>query len=295
MSKFICFGEILWDGLPSGKLLGGAPLNVAFRLMQLGDEVAMISSIGNDNLGKEILERLKKDNFNLEEIQINNSYNTGYVNVTLDKKGSATYEILQPVAYDYIDFNETTVQKLKDADAFIFGSLACRNENSRITLQQLLPYAKKKIFDVNLRRPHYNYSLIKDLMCKADMIKMNDEELFELSEEFNSPFNSLEQNVKFLSKLTNTTEICVTKGKFGALFFQDGKFYYNSGFKVKVEDTVGAGDSFLATFLHYKTENKLSIGESLVKACAMGALVASEKGPNPLISDERLLSFIRGK
>lgn len=227
-------------------------------------------------------------------IQINSLYKTGYVDVTLDHKGSATYEILKPVAYDFIEYNERIVDKVKNADAFIFGSLACRNEESRSTILKLIPFARKKIFDVNLRKPHFDFKLIKDFMEYADFIKMNDEELFEICEEFNSPYHSMEQNVKFLSQLTNTREICVTKGKFGALFYKDDKFYYNSGFKVNVEDTIGAGDSFLATFLHYYFENKISIEEILKKSCAMGALVAAEKGPNPNITVQKLEKYISG-
>ncbi len=141
------------------------------------------------------------------------------------------------------------IEKVKASDAFIFGSLSCRDPKSRETLFQLLEYAKYRILDINLRPPHYAKEILKILMQKANSIKFNDDELYEIATMFDSPFHSLEQNLSYISKITNAKSICVTKGSHGAVLLNEGKLYYNSGYKTKVADTVGAGDSFLACLI----------------------------------------------
>ncbi len=293
MKKYICFGEVLWDGLPTGKILGGAPLNLALRLKSFGNDVKMISRIGTDDLGKEILSELNDRDFDISLVQTDDSETSGYVDVFLDEKGSASYNIRKPVAWDFIEINENNLAAVRDADAFIFGSLACRSDISKNALLQFLAVAKYKIFDVNLRSPHYDFETIHQLMKVSDLIKMNDEELYEISDYFRSPYNSLEQNIIFIAETTNCCRICITKGKHGAVFYENGIFYYNSGFRINVKDTIGAGDSFLATFVHhYVTETDIT--KSLEYGCAMGALVSAREGANPVISEEYLFNFVNG-
>lgn len=291
MSKIVCFGEVLWDEFPTHKKIGGAPLNVALRMNSLGATTTIISKIGNDENGEQIIKYIDDHKVNSELIQIDKDYITGVVHVMINEKGNASYDIHYPSAWDKIGISDKMIQEISDADAFVFGSLVCRDEVSRSTLMTLLDKAKYKILDANLRAPYYTLDILIELMNKADFIKLNDEELVEISKKMNSPYNSFEQNIKFISEMTNTQQICVTKGAFGAVLYNKGKFYYNSGYFVNVVDTVGAGDSFLATLIIRLLKGK-SPQKSLNYACAIGALVAASEGANPVISIEQLKSFM---
>lgn len=287
----VCFGEILWDVFPTHKKIGGAPLNVALRMRSLGVNSSIISKIGNDENGKEIVQYIHNHNISSELIQEDSEYKTGVVHVMINEKGNASYDIHYPSAWDKIAINEKMLQQVSEADAFVYGSLICRDEISRASLFALLDKAKYKILDANLRAPYYTTDVLIELMNKADFIKLNDEELFEISKKMDSPYNSFEQNIKFIAEKTNTAQICVTKGAFGAVLFCNGKFYYNSGYFVNVVDTVGAGDSFLATLIIRLLRGK-SPQKSLNYACAIGALVAASEGANPKISEKEIKKFM---
>jgi fructokinase len=289
--KAVCFGEILYDVFPDRERIGGAPLNVASRLSGLGISTEMISKVGDDEKGEKLISYLESKNIKTENISKDPNFPTGVVNVKLSESGSATYEIAHPVAWDKIEISKAIKNSVKNADAFIFGSLICRDEVSRKTLFELLPEAKYRIFDINLRPPYYEKEVLEKLMEQADFIKFNDDELFEIAEMIGSKHNSLEQNLHFISEKTNTKTICVTKGRHGAVLLKDGVRYYNSGFKVKVKDTVGAGDSFLASLIagllkEEEPQNTLDF------ACAVGALVAGKEGANPEISRDNIKKFM---
>lgn len=276
----VCFGEVLWDVFPEQRVAGGAPMNVAIRLQSLGVPAAVISKIGNDKPGEELLSIINDKGVNTSLIQHDKAIPTGEVLVKLDSNGIATYEIVYPSAWDRIELNEQNTAASKNADAFVFGSLACRDEVSRNTLLALLDVAAYKIFDVNLRPPFYDTSFVEQLMHKADFIKLNDEELLIIAGSMNSGTNKIEENIRFIAKKTATGTICVTRGKDGAVLFSKGKFYSHPGYAVTVEDTVGSGDSFLGALIS-KILNKEDNAEALAYACAMGAIVATHKGANP--------------
>jgi fructokinase len=293
MSKIVCFGEVLWDVFPSHKKIGGAPLNVAIRLKSFMNHVTVLSAVGNDDLGKLILDYLKKSHLSTKYIQVLEDFKTGKVTVTLNKKGSASYIIEHPKAWDKIAFTNEMSDLVKEADAFVFGSLITRDAVSKNTLFQLLEFAKYKIFDINLRPPFYDKHILIALMEKADFIKLNDEELYEVSAFMGSPFHNLEQNLQFIAEKTNTKQICVTKGEHGAVLLYDDALFYNSGYKITLSDTVGSGDSFLGSLI-----SQLTNGEKPQKAidfaCAVGALVAQKEGANPVISKTEITNFMNG-
>lgn len=290
--KVICFGEVLYDVFPTHRKIGGAPLNVAIRMASLGINTQIISRVGNDKIGKELIQFIEENGVDTSSIQIDETFPTGEVIVKLDSKGSASYTINYPVAWDKIACVPEDEINVKKADALIFGSLVCRDSVSHQSLLEIINYSKYTIFDVNLRAPFYTKELLINLMMQADFIKFNDDELYEISEYMNSPYNSLEQNIRFISEKTNTKHICVTKGNHGAVLYYDGKLYYNSGYKINVVDTVGAGDSFLASLLA-----KLLLGNdpqnAIDFACAMGALVAQSEGANPKISNDSVAEFMK--
>lgn len=287
----VCFGEVLWDIFPTHKKIGGAPLNVALRMNSLGVETTMISRVGADENGEDILSFLSSQEITTDLIQVTKEYKTGAVHVMINEKGNASYDILYPSAWDKIVETEIMDKVISEADVFVFGSLASRDEVSRETLISLLDKAKYKVFDANLRAPYYTTEVLNDLMQKADFIKLNDEELREISRELGSPYNSFEQNIKFIAEKTNTKQVCVTKGEFGAVLYYNDKFYYNSGYFIKVVDTVGAGDSFLASLLIRLLRGK-SPQKALNYACAVGALVAGEEGANPKINEKEIKKFM---
>lgn len=291
MSKVVCFGEVLWDIFPTHEKIGGAPLNVANRLSSFGHNVAMVSAIGQDEYGQKIIAYLNENKVNTENIQIKKEFQTGKVNVMLNEKGSASYDIKYPRAWDKIRFTEGARNIVLNADAFVFGSLVARDETSRNTLYQLIEFAKYKIFDLNLREPYYTTEVLVYLMEKADFIKFNDDELFEVCKTLGSKYNSLEQNIKFIAEKTKTTQVCVTKGPHGAVLLYNDKLFYNSGFQIKVKDTVGAGDSFLGS-LTSQLLKKENPQKAIDFACAVGALVAQSEGANPNITKKEINEFL---
>ena len=287
----VAFGEVLWDVFPTHKKIGGAPLNVALRMSSLGAKTTIVSSVGADEKGDEIISFITSKNESTDLIQIADNYKTGVVNVMVNEKGNASYDISYPSSWDKIHLTQQIEQKVSESDVFVFGSLICRDEISRSTLLRLLQQAKYKVFDANLRAPYYTTDVLNELMLKADFIKLNDEELWEISKNLESPYNSFEQNIKFIAEKTNTKQVCVTKGAFGAVLYSNDKFYYNSGFFITVVDTVGAGDSFLATLILRLLKGK-SPQKSLNYACAVGALVAGHEGANPIISDIEIRKYM---
>ncbi|MCI9844036.1 carbohydrate kinase family protein [Flavobacterium pectinovorum] len=291
--KAVAFGEILWDVFENEKKIGGAPLNVALRMKSLGCEVSMISSVGNDENGDVILREVETLGIETNTILQLETYPTGLVNVTLDKNGSAAYEIQYPSAWDKIVLDDFAKTLVKDADVLIYGSLVCRDEVSRKSLELLLQNEVYKVFDVNLRKPHYSYEVLEKLMIPANFIKFNDEEIEEIAAVWKSPFTSLEENIQFIALRTNTSSICVTKGKDGALLLWEGKLYKNKGYAVRVADTVGAGDSFLASLITSLLAGK-SPQMAIDFACAVGALVAASSGANPKISSVEIEKLISG-
>lgn len=291
MSKITCFGEVLWDVFPTHKKIGGAPLNVANRLQALGNDVTMISAIGEGGNGTKLLDYIKEVGINPNCIQVHNEYKTGKVKVMLNEKGSASYDIKYPRAWDKIRLTEINKNAVKNSDAFVFGSLVARDESSRNTLFKLIELANYKIFDLNLRPPYYTKDLLIKLMNEADFIKFNDDELYEVSGYLDSKYRSMEQNIRFVSEKTNTKHICVTKGHHGAVLLYDDTFYYNSGYLIKVIDTVGAGDSFLGALIS-QLLNKVNPQEAIDFACAVGAMVAQSEGANPVLLHSDIDAFI---
>jgi len=292
MIKVACFGEVLWDVFPNHKKIGGAPLNVALRLHSNNIKTNIISRVGNDKEGKELLDFIGENGMDISSLQIDTDNRTGSVLVTLDKNGSASYIIEHPVAWDKIEATRQAIEIVSSSDAFIFGSLACRDNTTKNSLLKLLEFAEFKIFDVNLRPPFYTMELLLDLMKRSDFIKCNDDELDEICKALHFNSESIIEQIKFLSQHTQVKEICVTKGKDGALLLYNDQFYNNKGYPVKVVDTVGAGDSFLATLVDALL-NKTPPEEALSQACAVGALVANNEGANPKLTQSEILDFIK--
>ena len=285
-SKIVCFGEILWDLLPTGKVAGGAPMNVAYHANQLGITAQMISKIGQDELGKELLDFLNKKGVDTTLVQIDNTYPTGTVNVILDAMGSPSYEIMAPVAWDYINAITTNKIIVQQADAFVFGSLAARDDKTRETLFELLELAKLKVFDVNLRNPFYSKNLVNQLLYQADLVKMNDEELEVIGNWLD--LNDTEENTALeIKKHFGWDQLIVTRGAKGAWLFSEDKMIRSEGIEIQVQDTIGSGDAFLAAYLSKFLEGELP-EKCLQFASATGAYVATQSGGTPEFTEDQI-------
>ncbi|WP_109299120.1 carbohydrate kinase [Aquimarina sp. AU474] len=290
--KITCFGEVLWDIFPEHKKIGGAPLNVALRLHSMGIDSSIITRIGDDTLGANILAYIEERGMPIHTFQKDKTYKTGEVQVLLDNDNTATYDISKPVAWDFIECSDVLLNEVAQSDAFIFGSLSSRNEVSRKTLFQLLDKATYKILDVNLRPPHYNVKLLSQLMRSANFIKLNEEEVDELCADFHIKETLFLDKIYAIATYTQTDQICVTRGEKGATLFFENNFYHNNGYAIKVVDTVGAGDSFLATLISELIQGNLP-QIAIDYACAVGAMVAASEGANTIFTQKEVIDFIR--
>lgn len=275
----VCFGETLWDLLPHAKLPGGAPMNVAYHLTRLGKNPAIISRIGTDELGKELLQVFTSKNINTQYIQLDHQHSTGKVFATIKEDNEVQYDIVKPVAWDFIQWEDAYQPLIEQAKYFVFGSLITRNKVSKNTLYKCLEYANTKVLDINMRPPHYNKKIIGELLQKADILKLNQAELHLITGWF-SEYNSDEDRMKLLKERFKIDVIIVTKGGDGAILNINDAFYHHNGYTIEVADTVGSGDSFLAAILT-KFLDDSTPPDTLSFACGVGALIASHHGGCP--------------
>jgi len=288
--QIICFGEILWDVLPTGAQPGGAPLNVAYHLNKLGVPTSLISRIGADNNGAKLEQLMNSWNISTALLQKDPEHDTSEVLARMNNGNEVTYEIVFPVAWDFISATEPAKTAVGNADYFVYGSLASRNDIARNALLQLLNTSATKVFDINLRPPFINRGLLESLFLKADVVKFNEAELDVVQTMFRGTYTSEARKAAFIRELFDIPEIIVTKGEFGAAYYKDGKAYHAWSHEVKVSDTIGSGDSFLATFLDSHAKG-LAPQETLQNAVAMGSFIATQKGGCPDYDISDYLNF----
>jgi fructokinase len=269
MSQIICFGEVLWDLLPTGKKLGGAPLNVTFRLTEFKQDALLVSAIGNDDLGEQIKTQISQLGINAT-MKRHSRLRTGVVLVDLQLDGSAKYSIEHPVAWDEIP------TKLLKSNVVVFGSLALRSEYNKSELNTLITKANLVFFDVNLRAPFFSFELIEAYIFKSDLIKFNNEE-FEWYCTMNNWDADLDTAITAFQQKFPNKSLCITLGAAGAIWLVSGEVYKASTPKIKVQDTIGAGDAFLACLIAGFLQNKPH-QDVLGLACKVGAIVATQKG-----------------
>lgn len=289
--NILCFGEMLWDRLPSGSKPGGAPMNVALHLKRLGLSPWFASRVGDDDAGRELIAFLKKNKLKTGLIQRGKTLPTGEVQVKLDAKGNASYRICKPVAWDNIAYSQKLAERAAVMSVFVFGSLAARNEITRNTLLQLLNTSAFRILDVNLRPPFHERETIELLLSKSDFAKMNHDELEIIAGWHKLTWQTEEEKAHEITTHYGLSGVCITRGENGAALLAGGKWIENKGFKVEVADTVGAGDAFLAALIFAFTEKK-TYKDALNLACATGALVASKEGATPEYGIEDIQNLI---
>lgn len=282
--RILCFGEILWDFLPAGLFAGGAPFNVAYHLKQLGADPMLVSAVGRDLLGDELLRRLRHWNMDTLLVARHADAPTGYVRATLGSGGDARYEITPDVAWDRIPAGPDVAQTAQGARALVFGSLAQRSPANRAVLRQILdvlPPDAWRVFDVNLRAPHDDLDLVRSLAPRATLLKLNADEAARLCGEDAAAKGREEAHARALARETGCPIVCITAAERGAGLLRDDVWYWEPGRPVDVADTVGAGDSFLASLLMNLRERGLDAAGSLARACRTGEWVASQRGATP--------------
>ncbi|MEP7266536.1 MAG: carbohydrate kinase [Saprospiraceae bacterium] len=283
MEKIYCFGEILWDMLPSGRQPGGAPMNVAYHLNRLGIDASPLTAVGKDYLGDELIAFLRSKDIDTQFV-LTNSQPTGQVLVSLNQKNEPSYTIQAPAAWDFIELDSNALSQLvSSAYILIFGSLACRNVVNREILQKLSNKAALKICDINLRAPFYNKDLVHHLFSQTDWIKINHEELALIASWYQDDLHTEQEQANFfLHTFPGIDLILVTRGENGAAYYDREAHYSHPGYIVEVADTIGSGDSFLAMFI-FKALAGIEPQECLKYACAMGSIVATHKGATPVV------------
>ena len=289
----VCFGEVLWDILPSGTVPGGAPANVAYHLGKQGIHAPVITRIGTDEQGAELRQLFDKKGVDTTWFQSDNTYGTGKVYARPLENHDVDYDIVQPVAWDYIAWEPGFEHLLENAAFLVYGSLAARGTTSRNTLFQILEMRCQKAFDLNLRAGFYSRQLITQLIGKADFVKMNRSEL-EWVTDWYTRLHTTEERLQFFSDNFRIANAVVTMGGEGAIFISDGQLTKQQELSIGVEDTVGSGDAFLAGLLSKLIEG-VSNKEALEFANLLGAFIATKRGPCPDYhpNDLRISDFIK--
>ena len=281
-------GEVLWDVLPEGKKLGGAPANFAYHVGQfLGlDNVIAISALGEDELAGETIQALSEHNLNTLLPRV--PYPTGTVQVTLDEQGIPSYEIKEDVAWDNIPFSEEIQRIAENCRAVCFGSLAQRNIVSRTTIQGFLaatPADCLKIFDINLRQHFYTKEIIQESIRRCNILKINDEELELVGQMFGYPDLDFESKCRHILEKYDLEMVVLTCGTNGSYVFTPDSVSFLETPKVKVADTVGAGDSFTGSFVASILSGK-SVAEAHRIAVQVSAFVCTQNGAMPTFPQE---------
>ena len=283
-------GEVLWDVLPEGKKLGGAPANFAYHAGQFlgNNNTIAISALGEDRLADETIEALREHGLN--DLLPRVPYPTGTVQVTLDEQGIPTYDIKENVAWDNIPFDNDIQQIARNCRAVCFGSLAQRNVVSRETIHKFLdatPNDCLKIFDINLRQQFYTKEIIKESIQRCNILKINDEELVLIGRMFGYPGLDIENKCWLILGKYNLDMLVLTCGTNGSYVFTPGQMSFQPTPKVEVADTVGAGDSFTGSFCAAILNGK-PVAEAHKKAVAVSAFVCTQNGAMPILPPELL-------
>ncbi|PIF44792.1 fructokinase [Chryseobacterium sp. 52] len=290
--KAVCFGEVLWDIFPGEqRRIGGAPFNVAYHLFKMGLDVDMISSVGNDELGHELLHKIKNWQISTDNIQVTEEHPTSTVVASVDENNDAHYDIVENVAWDCIEMTQKNQQAIGMADALVFGTLAARNEKSKNTLFQLLEMSSYNVFDINLREPYYDIMIINELLHKTQLAKFNKAELRMVLDFLKKEYKDEKDSIRYLQDKFGIREIIVSKGSKGALYAHEDKFYLYPTIPVEVKDTVGSGDSFLAGFLSKRLQKETSAHEIMAQAVSLGAFITSQEGACPDYTLEDFIEF----
>jgi fructokinase len=292
--KIAAFGELLWDLLPTGKVLGGAPANFIYRINSFGDHGTLLSKVGNDKAGRDAREAIRRLGLSDENIQTDYEFPTGSVKVKIDENGNPDFNITTDVAYDHIEINYEMIDAFSEADCVCFGTLVQRYGISKNTLRELIHESPDvvKFLDINLRKKCYTAASVEESLRMANILKTNDEELLITKELLGLKSVNLKDLAKEALETFDLEIILCTLGSNGAFCLtKDDVFHYDPGYQIILGDTVGSGDAFSAGFVHYYM-NGHPIDEALRFGNAAGAMIATTIGATAPVSKQQILDFM---
>lgn len=279
-------GEVLWDLLPAGPQLGGAPTNFAYHARALGAHAMTVTRVGDDYLGREVLERFGKMNLPLETVQVDPIQPTGTVAVTLNAKGVPQYAFADNAAWEHLAATDSALTAVSGANAICFGTLGQRNPVARKSIQQLVaaaPADALRVFDINLRLDFYSRELIEQSMRLSNVLKLNDEELMVLTDMFSLQGN-VRERIEWFVRTFGLKAVVLTSGSLGSLIYQEGRWSEMPPQPVRVVDTVGAGDAFAAA-LTLGFLKDMDLGEVHSIAAEIARYVCSQPGATPPVPE----------
>lgn len=287
-------GELIWDFLPEGRQLGGAPTNFAYISRVLGNRAVVASRIGTDELGREALTRLERMKISTRYLQLDNEHPTGTVRVRIDERGEPRFAMNENSAWDYLEWPGNWEELAPRADAVCFGTLGQRKPQARETMLRFLRQTRShalRIFDVNLRHSFFTAEMLNESLRLATIVKLNSEELSTVAGMLKLDEREEEPLARRLLALYGLELVAITRGEHGSLLVTNAEAANHPGFKIQVKDTIGAGDAFTATLAHYYLR-RASLPDISAAANRMGAWVATQAGATPLVGPqfhERLL------
>ncbi|MFC1987063.1 carbohydrate kinase [Chloroflexota bacterium] len=294
--RLVGIGEFLWDFFPAGKELGGAPANFAYDVSALGGEGLVVSSVGSDPLGDEILERLGTLSLNFDYVTSDTEHPTGTTSVSVGAEGNPSFTIREDVAWDFIPATPQLVELGKNADAITFGTLAQRSEVSRATIRAFVGQTRSnvlRILDINLRQAFYSMEVIEWSLDACDVLKVNEEELQTLAHLLGIEGDE-SQVLHSLSERLNLRLIALTKGAHGSVLYSYQQISVHGGYKTEVVDTVGCGDAFTAALALGILEG-IDLETINDYANRVASFVSSKRGATPpLPEDLKIRQWITG-
>ncbi len=294
-NSVLAFGELVWDIYPDSQILGGAPTNLVFRLNSFSHEAHLLTRVGDDQLGHEAIKKVAELGISTENIQRDNVFPTGTVNVVIDSEGQPDYNIQRDVAYDHIELSSDVLRLIKQTRCICFGTLVQRYGISKNTLREIIHESKGsiKFLDLKLRKNCYTGIILESSLNFADILRLKESELYSLKRELGLKGEKLDVLTKELIWKYNIELVLVTKGKNG-VFGMDNKnnYYQDPGYMIEQKDTVGAGIAFSAGFLHYYLNGK-SVEEAINFGNATGAMVASTTGATSFVRKKDILKLIK--
>ncbi len=296
VKNIVAFGEVVWDILPGGRVLGGTPLNMAFRYNSFGEESALLSRLGYDNSGSDALDELERLGISDKNIQIDDEFPTGTINITFDENNEAHYEVVQDVAFDHIEFSPEALKLARNTDCLFYGLLPQRFGISKNTLRELLHESPDSIhfLDLKLFEHFFDKKVVENLLFSSNMVRIKEKEIAFLEKELGlSRSENLEEFGASLAGKYKLDMVLITRGAAGVFAFHKTKgVFYDPGYKIEVVDNIGSGVAFLAAFLHYYLNGR-TVQESLSFGNAAGALNTTKRGATEFFDKEAVLAFMR--
>lgn len=293
--KIVAFGEVVWDILPDGKVLGGTPSNLVFRCNSFGEKGFLLSRVGDDELGNDALKRLEELGISTLDVQIDSEFPTGTVNVEFEKSGEPIFKVTPDVAFDHIEFSAEALKLVRNANCLFFGLLPQRFGISKNTIRELINESRKaiKFFDLKLFKHFFNADVVENLLRSSNIVRIKEKEIGFLTEALNLKPGNVESFGKQLLEKYKVDLVIITRGTRGVCAFhkKEGAFW-DAGYKVEMKDNIGSGMALAAGFLHYYLNGR-SIQEALNFGNAAGALNATRMGATTFFDKNDVLAFMK--